>query len=122
MTADHVATALACLATIKAEPWRPRRLATKAQRVRDELRRAGLTVYGEGTPIVPVICPTIEETYALTMACQAEGVLVLPVIFPAVPKESPRLRLSITLDHSAQDLTRLVTVVVENARRLGLAT
>lgn len=119
--AAQIATALACLRTLAAEPDRPRRLAEAGQRVRDGLREAGLTVLGDpSVPLVPVVCPDDLQAAALAAACQQDGLLVQDARWPAVPRESPRLRIVVTLHHTAEDLERIVATVADNARKLGV--
>jgi glycine C-acetyltransferase len=71
-------------------------------------------------PIIPVICPDELQAIALARACQDDGLFVQPAVHPAVPRETPRLRIIVTLHHRPEDLERIVTVVAANARSLGL--
>lgn len=106
-----VAAALAGLEILIAEPHLPRELAAKAESVRSRLRAAGFVVPGEGTPIVPVVTTTEHEVLEIWLRALAAQVFVLPVVYPAVPRNAPRLRASITNDLLEDDLDLLVNAI-----------
>ena len=94
-----------------AEPHLTRELACKAESVRCRLRNEGLTIPGEGTPIVPVVVSSEKEVIELWLRALDAQVFVLPVVYPAVPLNAPRLRVSITNDLRPSDLDLLVAAV-----------
>jgi glycine C-acetyltransferase len=56
------------------------------------------------TAIVPVILRDEMTTAMLARGLRDHGILVTPVMFPAVPQGSARLRLCVTAAHSTPDL------------------
>ena len=64
-----------------------RRLHENAERYSSALRRLGFDLLKTTTPIVPIMCRTELMTYKMTRLCQANGVFVLPIVYPAVPSE-----------------------------------
>ncbi len=98
------ATICTALAILRAEPERVATLNRNATLLRDGLRELGYDVGSSVTPIVPVMLRS--ELAAVTMARSLRdlGVLVTPVMFPAVPFGEARLRLCVTAGHSAADL------------------
>ena len=99
-----LAAARAGLAVLKREPERVARLTDNADFLRDGLRELGYDTGHSETPIVPVILND-ERTAALMAGRLREmGVAVSPILFPAVPLGSARLRLCATAAHSIEDL------------------
>jgi glycine C-acetyltransferase len=99
-----VAAARAGLAILKREPELVARLKDNADFLRDGLRELGYDTGRSETPIVPVILND-ERTAALMAGRLREmGVAVTPILFPAVPLGSARLRLCATAAHSIEDL------------------
>ena len=53
----------------------------------------------------------------MTNECHAAGVFALPVVYPAVPLDAPRLRMTITYDHSREDIDFLIETLTLAARK-----
>jgi 8-amino-7-oxononanoate synthase len=99
-----VAAVIAALGVLKSEPERVARLQRNAEFLRDGLRALGYDTGHSGTAIIPVILED-ERTAALMSGRLREmGIAVTPILFPAVPLGSARLRLCVTAAHSMQDL------------------
>ncbi len=99
-----VAAVRASLAILKEEPERVARLNANGNFLRDGLRNLGYDTGLSETPIIPVILRDETSTAMLARGLRDLGVLVTPVMFPAVPQGSARLRLCVTAAHSSQDL------------------
>lgn len=116
----QAAAALAALQVIAAEPERVRRLQENAVLFHRLLRRAGFDLLRSTTPIVPLICRTEAQAYSMTRFCRANGVFVTPIVFPAVARSLPRLRLVVTALHTADDIQSAVEVLAAAGRSCGL--
>ena len=92
------------LAILKSEPERVARLKQSADYMRDGLRNLGYDVGGSETPVIPVILGAEDVTAIFAGRLRDLGVLVAPVMFPAVAQGSARLRLCVTAGHTIQDL------------------
>jgi 8-amino-7-oxononanoate synthase len=57
--------------------------------------------------IVPLILDSIEETLELERFLLENGIFTRSIRPPTVPKNSPRIRFSITADHGQEDIDRL---------------
>jgi 8-amino-7-oxononanoate synthase len=99
-----VAAVRASLAILKSEPERVARLKANATFLRDGLRSLGYDIGMSETPIIPVILRDETTTAMLARGLRDLGILVTPVMFPAVPQGSARLRLCVTAAHSTGDL------------------
>jgi 8-amino-7-oxononanoate synthase len=99
-----VAAVQAALAVLKHEPERVARIKRNADFLRDGLHELGFDTGHSETAIVPVILR--DETTAALMAGRLReiGIFVTPILFPAVPLGSARLRLCVTAAHSLEDL------------------
>lgn len=105
----------ACLAAfdlLEREPQRVERLRQNYLALRSGLRAGGLEVRDDPTAIVPVI--TGNDDAALTMARRLfdRGVFIPPIVSPAVPPHTSRLRVTVTAAHSAADVDEIVKSVV----------
>jgi 8-amino-7-oxononanoate synthase len=76
----------------------------------------GLTV----TPIVPIMVGHEEQAMQMTKYCQEHGVFVLPVLPPAVPEGTARLRANVTAAHTAEDIDFALQVFAQAGRYAGL--
>ena len=105
------AAVLASLDVMEAEPERVARLQTNVRRLRSTLRAAGVPVRDDPTPIVPVI--TGDDDAALRMARYLfdRGVFALPVLSPAVPLHTSRLRITVTAAHTDAQVDEVANAV-----------
>jgi glycine C-acetyltransferase len=99
-----VAAVQTALAILKSEPERVERIKRNADFLRDGLRALGFDTGYSETAIIPVILH--DEAAAALMAGRLRemGICVTPILFPAVPMGSARLRLCVTAAHSIEDL------------------
>jgi len=107
------AAAQAALEVIESEgKVRRRRLMSNVGYFILRLREEGFDVGNSETAIVPVLLRS--ESLALEMAgqCNVEGIYVMPVVYPAVPKGTERLRMNVTCDHEREDLDYAVHALV----------
>jgi 8-amino-7-oxononanoate synthase len=81
-------------------------LLRRAALFREQLRNAGLDVAGSESHIVPVIAGTNARALALSRALEDRGILAVAIRPPTVPEGSARLRFSVTLAHTDDDLAR----------------
>jgi 7-keto-8-aminopelargonate synthetase-like enzyme len=89
------------------EPHRQRRVRELAQRVRAGLN-LGQDVPPHDSPILPIILG--EESLAIQAAEQLmqQGILAVAVRPPTVPRGTSRLRLTLSSDHTDEEVERLI--------------
>src|SRR5258708_39622372 len=92
------------LAILKSGPERVAKLKQSADYLRGGLRNLGYNVGASETPIIPVILGDEATTTLFAGRLRELGVLVTPVLFPAVPQGAARLRLCGTAAHTSHDL------------------
>jgi glycine C-acetyltransferase len=84
------------------------------------LRAAGFDTGLTSTPIVPIMVYDEPCALAMTKYCQDHGVFVLPVLPPAVPEGTARLRANVTAAHSLEDIDFALRVFREAGLSAGL--
>lgn len=111
------AAALAALEALRAEPWRVARLAANARALRDGLAARGFDVGGSGGhAIVPLVTGSSLKAGRLSAALFRRGVNVQPIVYPAVPDRSARLRFFLSAAHTPEDVAAAVEAVSAAAR------
>ena len=112
--------ALEALRIMQAEPERVDHTQRQSARLRAALQAAGLSTGLSQTAVIPLIAGSAEQTIELATACRRQGVMALPVIPPAVPSGSGRLRLAITARHTEADIDFAAQAFAAAARTTGL--
>ncbi len=115
-----VATVQKCLDLVKEEPWRRQRVNEISDRMRREFKRMGYDTTTSETPIVPVIIGTLEDTFVFWKRLFEEGVFTNPVVPPAVPETSCRIRTSYMATHTEENIDRILEVFRKVGRELGI--
>jgi 8-amino-7-oxononanoate synthase len=109
----QLAAASAALSIVRAEPQRRERLARRAELLRTSLSDAGFDTGRSTTHVVPVILG--ENSAALSAAAylRENGYFCPAVRYPTVPRGTARLRLSVSSEHSPDDVRGLVDVLTQ---------
>lgn len=118
MPAPAAAAALEALRIMRQEPERMQILADNGARFLARARKAGLdTGTSIGSAIVPIIVGSSIRAVRISHALSHRGVNVQPIIHPAVPERSARLRFFISSEHTARQIDETVDLVVEEVLR-----
>jgi len=115
MPPASVATVLKALEIIREEPERRARLWKNTHRMMDAFRSMGFEIGPTETPIIPILIGPMEKTFRFWRALLDAGVFTNPIVPPAVPEGSCRLRTSYMATHSDDELD----FVLEQVERLG---
>jgi 7-keto-8-aminopelargonate synthetase-like enzyme len=114
MSPPVAAAALASLDIMRQEPWRVERLNTAARVFRDKARAAGLdTGTSDGHGIVPVITGSSIVAARLADAMFRRKINVQPILHPAVPERSARLRFFMSSEHTEAQIDATVAALAE---------
>jgi len=114
------AAALEALGVVISEPERRTILRRRAAVLRAGLQDQGWNTALSNSHIVPVVLGDPGRTMALSRVLQDHGLLVPGIRPPAVPHGECLLRISLSYQHSDQDIQRLLDALAEQAgRRLG---
>ena len=107
------AAATCAVRIIAEEPQRRARLALLSDRLRDQLRTAGLSVRGDpGVPIVPVLLGDAQRAVRIGADLEDRGYAVGVVRPPTVPHNTARLRLTVSAVHEPATIDALAQQVI----------
>jgi 7-keto-8-aminopelargonate synthetase-like enzyme len=119
LSPPSAAAALAALTILQREPWRVARLRELATLFLMLARERGLdTGSAAGTPVVPVVVGSSVKALRLSRALFDRGINVHPILPPAVPDRSARLRFFITTNHSEAQIRATVSAVADELANL----
>jgi 8-amino-7-oxononanoate synthase len=120
MSPPVAAAALAALDLLEREPERVRALKANAGRFLHRAKAAGLDVgLSQGLAIVPIMTGSSIAAGRLSDALFRRGINVQPILHPAVPERSARLRFFLSAEHDAGQIDRAVDAVAEESARLA---
>lgn len=112
-----VAAAHAAIRVMAEEPWRQTRLHDLSAWTRTRLEEAGFKVLAGETPILPIMVGDERRATALASGCLERGAFIPAIRTPSVPRGQARLRMTISAEHSEEQVTRAIEVLVEANRK-----
>ena len=89
---------------LEEDPGRGARLLKRAAGFRTQLQAQGLDTMRSDSQIIPVMVGKSEDALAVAATLKQRGILAVAMRPPTVPQNTARLRLSVTLAHSREDL------------------
>ena len=104
MPPASVATVLAALDVIDEEPERREALWRNTRRMQEGLKSLGYDIGDSETPIIPILIGDIGTMIVLWRSLFDQGIFTNPVIPPAVPEHSCRLRISMMATHTNKQI------------------
>lgn len=107
---SNVATVLACLDVLEAEPERVERVNAIAARVRAELRAMGYNIGESETPIIPIIIGDMMKALEAWKIFFEAGIYLNVALPPSVPPELSLLRTSYMATHTDEQVDRVLEV------------
>ena len=116
----QTAAAIAALEVIEREPELVTRLHENVGYYLKGLQALGFETGNTSTAVVPVMTKTEPITLQMTKLCREAGLFAVPVAFPAVPLNAPRLRTCISALHGKPELDFALKVLGEAGRKCGL--
>jgi 8-amino-7-oxononanoate synthase len=121
MPPASVAGALAALDVLEGEPERRERLWSNTRRVADGLRALGFDIGASETPIVPVHVGEMLRAFSFWRALFDEGVFTHPIVPPAVPANACRIRVSMSAEHTDDQVDRVLGAFARVAKAMLVA-
>jgi 7-keto-8-aminopelargonate synthetase-like enzyme len=114
MSPPNSASALASVRLLQTEPDRVTRLYRRAKLFWKLSRQRGLnTGMSHSSAIIPIIIGDSMQCVRVSQELFKRGISVLPIIFPAVPDESARLRFFISCTHTEEQIRFTVNTLVD---------
>ena len=120
MAPPAAAAALTAIELLEREPQRVAQVNDRGSLFLRLAREGGLDVGGSiGASIVPVITGGSIRAGRLAQAMFRRGVNVQPILYPAVPERAARLRFFLTAEHSEEQISDTVQILLEESRRVA---
>jgi 8-amino-7-oxononanoate synthase len=120
MPPSSVAGALVALDILQGEPERRARLWCNTNAMAAGLRALGFDVGATQTPVIPVLIGDPIQAMTTWRGLFDAGVFTHPIIPPAVPAHSCRIRVSMSSEHSAEQIERVLAAFEKVARTMSL--
>lgn len=108
MTPASVASVLAALDIIEAEPERIDKLWANTNYAKKLLLEAGFEIGHPESPILPIYIRDNAKTFIITNILQQNGIFVNPVVSPAVPSDASLIRFSLMATHTFEQIERAI--------------
>jgi len=116
-----MATVLACLDVLEEEgPALLARMRENTTFLKDGLTAAGFRLEETITPIIPVLVGEDAKAFRMAGALEDEGVVVNPIVSPAVPPDSALIRLSVMASLGRDDLEVALEKMTLVGRKQGV--
>lgn len=115
-----VITAKACFEVIENEPELTAQLQKNMKHFREGLQEMGYNTGDSETAIVPIMVGDEERTLQLCKKINEEGIFICPILFPAVPRGTNRLRAHVLATHTADDIEKALTIFKSAGKSLGV--
>ena len=116
----NAAVAMAAFEVIEDEPERVEKLHKNMEQFRTGIKSMGYNTGDTVTAIVPIIIGEEEETLQLCKIVNEMGVFICPIVFPAVPKGTSRLRSHVLANHSTDDIQEALEIFEKAGKSLGI--
>ena len=84
------------------------------------LKAAGFNTGVSETPIIPIILGDETTMFELVARLDADDIFASPVIYPACPRNKPRVRISLSSEHTIADMDRVIESCERHGRAMGL--
>ncbi len=114
------AAAKASFEVIEQEPERVKILQRNVNYFIKGLQERGFNTLKSETPIVPIITGDDERAWMMARLSQDRNIFVLPVVSPAVPAGTSRLRANVTAGHSQAEIEQAMDVFEQAGKQVGV--
>ncbi|MFH1943782.1 MAG: pyridoxal phosphate-dependent aminotransferase family protein [bacterium] len=115
-----VATVLACLDIIEAEPERMELLRKNTKKMREGYRNLGFDTGHSETPIIPIKIGSDEHCFAFWKLLFENGIFANPAISPAVPPGEAIIRTSYMATHTEEELDVILDIFSKLGKQFGI--
>ena len=115
MTPVSAAAAKAAIEVVQEETWRVRRLWENTEYFKKAVEDLGFNTGKTQTPIIPIIVGEPFKARKFALQLFDEGVFVLPIFYPMVPRNTDRLRIQMNAEFTKEDLD----YAIERIEKIG---
>ena len=119
MPPPMAAASLAALQMMRAEPHRVQALQQRGAYFLERARSAGVdTGLATGLAVIPALTGGSVRAARLSQALFEQGINVQPILYPAVPEKSARLRFFLTCAHTEAQIDKTIACLAREMGRL----
>jgi 7-keto-8-aminopelargonate synthetase-like enzyme len=111
-----VGAALGALQVIEGSSDIGAQLLNNAAAFRNRLQEAGLNTGNSASQIIPVMVGENSKALAISQKLREQGIIGVAIRPPSVPQGTARIRLSVTLAHSREDLEHAADIIIAAAK------
>ncbi len=115
-----VVAAKACFEVIESEPELIVKLQKNIKQFREGLNKMGYNTGNSSTAIVPIMVGDEKRTLQLCKKVNEEGIFICPILFPAVPRGTNRLRAHVLATHTSKDIEKALYIFKKAGKSLGI--
>lgn len=105
---------------IEEEKWRIKKLWENINQYTSELKKMGFDIMKTESAVVPILIKDDELALKFTRILWDEGILIFPILTPAIPPGTSRLRSCIMASHSSEDIDKALKVLYKGGKKLGI--
>ena len=116
MPPASLAGVLAALDVMRDEPERRERLWKNTRAVAEGLTSLGFDIGGSETPIIPVLVGDMWKTVGVWRLLFDSGIFTHPIVPPAVPPDRCRIRVSMSAEHTDEQVERVLEAFAKAAK------
>ncbi|WP_214070132.1 pyridoxal phosphate-dependent aminotransferase family protein [Mucilaginibacter sp. dw_454] len=120
MTPSAVASTIAALDIIEAEPERIAKLWDNTHYARALMQAEGFDLGLSASPILPIYIRDNDQTFLVTRKLMAMGIFVNPVVSPAVLPQDSLLRFSLMATHTFAQIEEAVEKIARAFKQAGV--
>ena len=117
MPPASLAGVLAALDIMRDEPERRERLWSNTRKVSEGLRSLGFDIGAAETPIIPVLVGDMWHTVGFWRLLFDNGIFTHPIVPPAVAPDRCRIRVSMSAEHTDDQVERVLEAFAKSARQ-----
>ena len=110
----------AALEVIEEEPWRIDAVRDRIDYFISRLNAIGYNTLNTKSCVIPIIIGDSETTLELTCRLHKDGMFVSPILPPAVPVNTSRLRANVTAAHTREDIDFAVDLLEKHGKEMGI--
>lgn len=115
-----VAAALATLNVMEKETWRYEKLRENTKLFNQGLIEMGYNTMNSETALVPILIGDEERTLELARFVNDNGIYVCPILYPAIPKNTNRIRNHVMATHSIKDINKALDIYYKGGKKIGI--
>lgn len=118
--ASVAAGLIASIDVLEREPQRLEKLWRNITRLRGLLLSAGLDLGDSASAIIPIVIGDETKTLEFGRFVRARGMFCQTVVYPGVALGDARLRISVTSEHTLEDLDLAAEILIDSAKDVGV--